>query len=342
MIRIEQKKKWPWSEKQFKILDYSIDDLQPFVKSLKDQIPENKVIQIDGGGIRGVIPLVYLYTLEEKEHEPLNNYVKTFWGTSTGSIIAAGLACGVSARELLQVYVEKGPDIFHDKPGGVYNIFSRNSYKTDYIENLLTVYFGDMTFHDLYKFDGIELNISIVDIMSRKTVICNYQSMPEMYIKDAVRASISAPVYFGPYVWHDKTGKKHIFYDGGTGVFNSTLRKAVNRERYIKNINWDDFYVLSLGTGFTKYDYDNEEAVEKVYKWNKLKQFLWTFNFGREESVVDQVNWCEHRQDDVKLNFDRFNVFITKNIERMDETDNIKMLVECVEEAIRFPMLRVR
>ena len=123
MIKIEQNKRWPWSERTFQITDYDVKDLVDKINLVKISETNSNVLEIDGGGIRGVIPLVYLYILEEKMKTPLNHIFNTFWGTSTGSIIAAGLACNVPSKEMLQLYVEDGSNIFHDRPGGLYNIF---------------------------------------------------------------------------------------------------------------------------------------------------------------------------------------------------------------------------
>jgi len=71
-----------------------------------------KILSCDGGGIRGLITTIILERLEQKLGSHLNNYFDLFAGTSTGSIIACGIARGIPASEISQFYREKGMSIF--------------------------------------------------------------------------------------------------------------------------------------------------------------------------------------------------------------------------------------
>jgi hypothetical protein len=77
-----------------------------------------RLLSIDGGGIRGVIAAEILIQIEEalRAHNPkwqcLADYFDFVCGTSTGAILAAGLAKGMSAHDLLKIYQEKGEAIF--------------------------------------------------------------------------------------------------------------------------------------------------------------------------------------------------------------------------------------
>src|ERR687891_704014 len=79
-----------------------------------------KLLALDGGGIRGVMTLQVLIKMEELlaeksgqgENFRLCNYFDYIGGTSTGAIIAAGLAIGKSARELSDFYMKAGPAMF--------------------------------------------------------------------------------------------------------------------------------------------------------------------------------------------------------------------------------------
>ena len=79
-----------------------------------------KLLTLDGGGIRGVLTLQVLIRMEEllREHSGqgdnfrLCNFFDYIGGTSTGAIIAAGLARGMSAKELSDFYMKAGPAMF--------------------------------------------------------------------------------------------------------------------------------------------------------------------------------------------------------------------------------------
>ena len=79
-----------------------------------------KVLSIDGGGIRGLIPALVLAEIERRTGRRIAEMVDLVAGTSTGGILACGLtrpgpggAPLYSAEDLAAIYVEEGPRIFH-------------------------------------------------------------------------------------------------------------------------------------------------------------------------------------------------------------------------------------
>lgn len=73
---------------------------------------DRRILAIDGGGIKGVIPAAFLATIEETLKKRVLHHFDLVAGTSTGAIIALGLGLGLSAREILEFYVTNGPSIF--------------------------------------------------------------------------------------------------------------------------------------------------------------------------------------------------------------------------------------
>lgn len=71
-----------------------------------------RILCIDGGGMKGVYACAYLKVMEEHFQKPLHEHFDLIAGTSTGGIIALGLAAGKSAEELLGFYTNHGPAIF--------------------------------------------------------------------------------------------------------------------------------------------------------------------------------------------------------------------------------------
>lgn len=78
-----------------------------------------RILSIDGGGIMGTYPASFLATLEEDLGHPIGDYFDLIAGTSTGGILAIGLALGISAKELLDLYVTRGPHIFGQSGTGI-------------------------------------------------------------------------------------------------------------------------------------------------------------------------------------------------------------------------------
>ncbi len=71
-----------------------------------------RILCIDGGGIKGTQPAAFLAGLEEDLDEPIGRYFDLIAGTSTGGILAIGLALGIPAKTLLELYENRGPTIF--------------------------------------------------------------------------------------------------------------------------------------------------------------------------------------------------------------------------------------
>ena len=89
-----------------------------------------RILALDGGGIRGILTLEYLGAMEkmlrqrsDKDDLLLCDYFDLIGGTSTGSIIAAGLACGMTVADLQQLYRQIGDRRYRESVGLYYEDF---------------------------------------------------------------------------------------------------------------------------------------------------------------------------------------------------------------------------
>src|SRR5690348_5019293 len=71
-----------------------------------------RILSIDGGGIRGIIPASALVALEQQTGKPVRESFDFLAGTSTGALIAAAAAAGVPATRILDIYVNRAAEIF--------------------------------------------------------------------------------------------------------------------------------------------------------------------------------------------------------------------------------------
>ncbi len=108
-----------------------------------------KLLAIDGGGIRGVLSLMVLAKIEsmliEESKRPdyrLADYFDYVAGTSTGGIIAAGIAMGMSVEEILAFYVDNGAKMF-DKASLLKRL--QTQYKSEPLALQLKKVFGEET-----------------------------------------------------------------------------------------------------------------------------------------------------------------------------------------------------
>src|SRR4051812_40862145 len=108
-----------------------------------------RVLSIDGGGIRGIIPAMILAEIEVRAKTPICKLFDLIAGTSTGGILTLALtkpgengAPEFSAQELISFYRDNGPEIFASNVwhrwGGVIADAIRPRYPTDGIEKVLS------------------------------------------------------------------------------------------------------------------------------------------------------------------------------------------------------------
>src|SRR5262245_19289495 len=103
---------------------------------------QRRLLALDGGGIRGLVALGILEKIETdlrrlhkgKDNFRLSDYFDFIGGTSTGAILAVGLATGMSVADLIKFYLEAGPLMFQKEA-----LCDRlwNKFKSDPLEGLL-------------------------------------------------------------------------------------------------------------------------------------------------------------------------------------------------------------
>lgn len=113
-----------------------------------------RILSLDGGGIRGVFPAAFLARLEEHLEHPLVSYFDLIAGTSTGGIVAIGLGLGLSAKDVLRFYEERGPAIFDQHHGDLENWLRQNFRRVQH-------WFGS-------KYNGAELRQALDDIIGER------------------------------------------------------------------------------------------------------------------------------------------------------------------------------
>jgi patatin-like phospholipase len=232
-----------------------------------------KLLALDGGGIRGVLTLQVLIRMEEILAEQsgqgdkfrLCNFFDYIGGTSTGAIIAAGLAIGKSARFLSDFYQEVGPAMF-EKAFVLRRL--KHLYKSEPLTEKLKEVFGADTTLDSDKLKCLLLvvtrNVSTDSpwpISSNPFAKYNAPERPDRNTKiplwQLVRASTAAPVFFPPEVveWDENDpNKAFLFEDGGLTPYNNPaflIARMATHPAY--KLGWptgeDNLLVMSVGTG---------------------------------------------------------------------------------------------
>jgi hypothetical protein len=232
-----------------------------------------KLLALDGGGIRGVLTLQVLIKMEEMLREQsgqgenfrLCNYFDYIGGTSTGAIIAAGLAIGKSAEFLSKFYQEVGPAMF-EKAFILQRL--KHLYKSEPLTEKLKEVFGEDTTLESDKLKCLLLvvtrNVSTDSpwpISSNPYAKYNAPDRPDRNTQiplwQLVRASTAAPVFFPPEVveWDpNDPAKAFLFEDGGLTPYNNPaflIARMATHPAY--RLGWPtgekNLLVMSIGTG---------------------------------------------------------------------------------------------
>ena len=174
--------------------------------SLSGWAPCTRVLSIDGGGVRGVIPAALLAEIEHRTGRRATELFDLIVGTSTGSIIALGLAMPDSkyqsqpkytAQEIVGLYEAEARTIFPADSGVTLRSLFRPRYRTTGLEKVLKAYFNDSMFGDALT----HVVVPAYDVQNRRHVFMDSQNEDGrfFYTWEVIRGATAAPTYFPMY-----------------------------------------------------------------------------------------------------------------------------------------------
>ncbi|MCC6368799.1 MAG: patatin-like phospholipase family protein [Bryobacterales bacterium] len=217
-----------------------------------------KILSIDGGGIRGIVPALVLAKIEHLTGKPVAHLFDLVAGTSTGGILALALAKpGVehrpqySAGDVAALYEDEGATIFR-KPAWRKFLPAGNLLEERYavtgIEDVLERYFGEARLNEALT----EVLVTSYEIERRAPFFFRSSKAREdagydFPMKQAARATSAAPTYFEPL--KIETGGAKGYYalvDGGLYANNPAMCATVEGQELFPG---EELFVVSLGTG---------------------------------------------------------------------------------------------
>lgn len=223
-----------------------------------------RILSIDGGGIRGIIPARVLADIEDRTGRRAAEMFDLIAGTSTGGIIAVCLCRPTSigthaydAAMLAELYAERGGKIFNRSPwkrvssiGGL----ADEKYSAEALEKILESYLGDTMMDAALT----RCMVTSYDILGRRPVmIKSWNGGHSVQMRFAARATSAAPTYFEP-VKGLFNGLK-VLVDGGVCVNNPSMCAYAEARRLWPE---EEILVVSLGTGEATRPIEHEEAVD--------------------------------------------------------------------------------
>jgi patatin-like phospholipase/acyl hydrolase len=285
-----------------------------------------RVLALDGGGIRGIIPASLLAELERRCGRRIGEMFDLIAGTSTGGILALGLttpdpsnpsAPRYSADDLVSLYVEKGHLIFRSslwyRLVTLFGLFG-SKYTVSGLDKTLSDYFGDARLKDAIT----EVLITSYDLESRDSwFLARHKALADagsdFLVRDVARATSAAPTYFRPerLVLQPPTA----MVDGGVFANNPAMCAYVET---IKLHGSQDTLVVSLGTGQVKTPIHYLQA----RTWGLIgwaRQLISVFMDGVSDTVEHQVGWLLPDKDG-KPRYFRFQTELPPGMGSMDDT----------------------
>lgn len=285
-------------------------------------------IAIDGGGIRGVIPARALAMLEQELGQPAHEMFRLTVGTSTGSIIAAGIAAGMSAEQIYQLYLKLGREIFHPSFRTRLWPFFNYRYPREPLEKALNDVMKDRKLGDLWEVEPrTDTVLTTFDVIENRTRFLKswkpeYRDWP---LVKAVLASAAAPTYF-PSV----DGR---FIDGGVGSFNNPCYLAAfeiafflsSKKRGDEMWKPEETTLISLGTGRSTGN-PKVGAINHFLPLQYIGHILDAFSHSADDQQVFLTDTFFRG-----LDFRRYQVDIAGSI-GLDSADQIPKLTEYGEQ----------
>ena len=245
---------------------------------IKAQIKQEiKNLVFEGSGVRCV---AYCGAIQELESRDLLQNVERVAGASGGAITALTISLGYTGEEIAKIISNTNFKKFNDGQfifAGGFNRVIRyfgwyRSYQLDkWLQKIIVAKTGnaDITFEQLHQNNCKDLYVTGTCINKQQLIVFSNENYPEMKVKDAVRISMSVPLYFEA-VFIDEKGKviphpKHkkgldVLVDGG--IIGSFPIRIFDSTRYISK-NATNSFIINTGTLGLRIDNDNQIKNDK-------------------------------------------------------------------------------
>lgn len=272
-----------------------------------------RILSIDGGGIRGIIPGQILVRLEEilkkldkNPKAKIADYFDLMAGTSTGGILTCIYLCPenekskaprFTAAEAVELYMDRGDEIFDislwqkiKSGAGVLD----EKYSAEELEEALEDYLADLKLSELIK----PCLITSYDIRRRHAHFFTQHDAKtanshDFLVRDVARATSAAPTYFEAAKVKAMDNMTYPLIDGGVFANNPTLcayseARTHNFDGARKKPTASEMAILSLGTGNVDTPYYHKNAKDwGIAQW--IKPLIDIMMSGVAETVDYQI-----------------------------------------------------
>jgi patatin-like phospholipase/acyl hydrolase len=221
-----------------------------------------RILSIDGGGIRGIVPAGILAEIERRTAKPISTLFDLLAGTSTGGILVLAMVrpdgakqAAHSANDMIEFYERLGPAIFSKSLAqflGSADGLIRSKYSDGPIENALQDFFGSSRLSDALT----SVFVPSYELRQRtpfffRSVRAKQDPEFDYPMHTVARSTSAAPTYFPPEsISTPGTNQNYVMIDGG--VFANNPAACALVEARVQFPQAEDFTLVSLGTGALK------------------------------------------------------------------------------------------
>ncbi|AWF81984.1 hypothetical protein BTJ40_14755 [Microbulbifer sp. A4B17] len=306
-----------------------VDDAKATERDNIDEKDTINILVVDGGGIRGLIPLYVIKHLEKQLGQPIDKFFDVFSGVSTGAVI-------VTALNVPSSHILKSHGVINSKADLLIDLYKSESdylFSTPWYHKLLTgcglfspKYLGhrlhsvmekhfsrELNFTDLKKYVIIpSLNMHTGELHLFKNRGEDVNELPTNSLYQLVTAAVSGVTLFPPvdFMAQGKGERSGYFVDAGISANNpaSIALLDIIREYPDKN-----YYVLILGSGTPPLE-SSRTSYKKLKNWGKLRWASDAIKSVQRSMDSQQLNTLEIAKlvgGDVKVTYNYLNVEVS-------------------------------
>lgn len=288
-----------------------------------------RILTIDGGGIKGIIPAFICAEIESQSGKKMCELFDLMSGGSTGAIICAGLSLGIPAQEIADIYVEHGADMFSKRTKWFrpWEYITKPKYEKAPVIKRLESTFGNHTLMSDIKLTKFMADAR--DIVNQKYEF--FTSWQGRYaldrVVDVVLYSMSAVYYFG----RTEDAKRNTFFsDGAMGIYNSSqLTATIEASKLGWMDDGNEVSLVSLGCG----KHMSLLTYDEVKEWTMLTE-LYEVYLNKEIPSIAELkdSVIRYLLTDKISNYTRINPEIPLALNATDGVKNIPELIKIAKE----------
>ncbi|TGK04160.1 patatin [Leptospira langatensis] len=304
-----------------------------------------RILQIDGGGILGIMPALVLVRLEallkKLKRKSLTDSFDLITGSSTGAIIGGAVAAGVPIQAIADLYIKKGANLFTPRSKLNPANWIRPKYdRTPFVTELNSIKTSDGKFLGQLKMKDLKTSFMATsfNLCSQRTHFLKSWDKSDGHrtLADVITwSALSAAYYFGKinvpgFKWtnYSPDGKEKVetgavFQDGGQGINNNTIHYILTE---ILANDWEDkgSLIVSLGTGNVS-SYVSYAEASKTDFFQQIAKYPFQ---ARKESTLAQVLEAGYiAQKNPDMRFHRFDTLIQEEENELDKVEFINRFV---------------